>query len=149
VTWSPGTARLERRVAGEGPTTVRLAIDVGRPAFALDEAGEVDAAGRWRPIAAPRTWLEVVAAAAHTDVALVARVRFEIDPRVGAELLVDGVHRPEARTATGALAFEQALADGDALAFALAEPDGAGGLIVRHQLALVRQGADVAWRVRP
>ncbi|MDF1523402.1 MAG: CAP domain-containing protein, partial [Trueperaceae bacterium] len=149
VTWSPGATRLERPLDGPGPTTVRLAVDVGRPAFTLDEAGEVDAAGRWRPAAAPRTWLEVVAAEVRTDVVLVARVRFEFAPEVGAELIVDGVHHPEARSGEGALAFAGALADGEAIAFALAEPDGAGGLIVRHQMALVRQGADVAWRVRP
>ena len=139
VTWSSGTMRLERTVAAL-PATLRLAVDVGRPAFSVDESGAVDGAGLWRPGSAPRRWLEVSSTAAAPFVQTRVRVRIDVDPAVGAVLLVDGRHVPEAARAAGRLDVAVPLADGERVALALAEPLGDGRLRVRHALVAERRG---------
>jgi uncharacterized protein YkwD len=142
VTWTPGTMRLERTVAAL-PATLRLAVDVGRPAFSVDEAGEVDAAGVWRPGSAPRRWLEVASVEATPFVQTRVRVRFDVDPTIGAVLLVDGRPLPAASHDPGRLDAAVAIADGARVALALAEPLGDGRLQVRHALVAVRRGDGV------
>ena len=139
MTWTPGTVRLERTVAAL-PTRLRFAVDVGRPAFAVDESGALDGAGVWRAGAAPRRWLEVSSAAATPFVQTRARVRIDVDPEVGAVLLVDGRHVPEASLEPGRLDVAMPLADGARVALALAEPLGDGRLLVRHALVVERRG---------
>lgn len=143
VTWTPGPVRLERTVAAL-PATLRLAVDVGRPAFSVDEAGEVDGAGAWRAGSALRRWLEVASVAAAPVAETRARVRFDVDPAVGAVLLVDGRHVPQASQAPGRLDVAVPLADGARVALALAEPLGDGRLRVQHALVAVRRGDSVS-----
>lgn len=143
VTWTPGTVRLERTLAAL-PAALRLAIDVGRSAFSVDEAGEIDASGAWREGAALRRWLRVSATDATAVAVTSARVRFEVDPAVGAALLVDGRHVPDAARTPGWLDATLPLADGASVALALAEPLGDGRLLVRHALVVERRGDTLA-----
>ncbi len=143
VTWTPGTMSLDRTVAVL-PATLRLAIDVGRPAFSVDESGTVDDAGAWRASIAPRRWLEVSSAVAAPFVQTLVRVRFDVDPAVGALLLVDGRHVPQASREPGTLDVAVPIADGERVALALAEPLGDGRLLVRHALVAERRGGSVA-----
>ncbi|MFN2322887.1 MAG: CAP domain-containing protein [Trueperaceae bacterium] len=142
LTWTPGPVRLERTVAAL-PATLRLAVDVGRTAFSVDESGTVDDAGVWRAGSAPRRWLEVASSAAAPFVQTLVRVRFDVDPAVGAVLLVDGQHVPEASLEPGRLDAAVPLADGANVALALAEPLGDGRLRVRHALFAERRGDEV------
>jgi uncharacterized protein YkwD len=140
VTWTPGTLRLERTLAAL-PTTLRLAVDIGRPAYSVDEVGAVDGLGAWRPDAvAARRWLRVANVATTVEVEERLHVRFEVDPSIGAVLLVDGHHRPEASAAPGLLVASLPLADGGSVALALAEPLADGRLLIRHAFVARRHG---------
>jgi uncharacterized protein YkwD len=145
VTWTPGTTRVERTVAAL-PAALRLAVDVGRTAFSVDEAGSVDGSGAWRAGTAPRRWLRVTAAESTPVTEARVRLRFDVDPAVGAVLIVDGRPVPEAAQEPGRLDVAVPLADGASAALALAEPLGDGRLRVRHTLVVERRGDAVALR---
>jgi hypothetical protein len=137
-------------VIGSGPWPVRIGVRDGAGSYYLDEAGEVPSSGRWRPGVAPRRHLRVSGAEAARQTFTMVRLSFDAPTAPpGAALLVDGVHRPEASVEPGRFELELALADGDEIRLALAEPHGDGRLLVRHGLALQREGTELRWAARP
>jgi len=147
-----GAQRLEVAVATDGPWPVRIGVASGTPGrFALDEAGTVAVAGSWRPEpGAPRRLLRVAGAEAARERLERVAVRLELPsaPR-GVALLVDGVHRPDATAEAGRLAALLDLPDGASAWLALAEPDAAGRLRLRHGVTLARVGDALRWTARP
>jgi hypothetical protein len=147
-----GAQRLEVEVATDGPWPVRIGVASAAPGrFTLDEAGTVAVAGSWRPEpGAPRRHLRVAGTEAARARLERVEVRLELPsaPR-GVALLVDGVHRPDARSEDGRIAVLLDLADGGSAWLTLAEPDGAGRLRLRHGVALARVGDAFLWTARP
>lgn len=146
LTWHPGTQRLERSVAwdgrpADGAVRVRLGVDVGGASFLLDEAGlAVPGRGWLGDAAAPRRHVTVRAATVDDRTVERVRVALAAPPGVRAQLLVDGVHRPDARRSDGSLEAWLDVADGGRVALALAEPAGDGRLTVRHAFVVTRAG---------
>lgn len=143
-----GFQRLVADVALPGPWTVRIGLPAGTPGrFLLDEAGAVATSGRWRADDAPRGTLRVTASEAERVTREVVRLRLRSP--VDAELLVGGVHRPDANRGAGTVELDLELADGDAIDLALAERAGGDRLRVVHGFALRRTGREVVWEARP
>jgi hypothetical protein len=138
-------------VSGGGPWPVRIGVPNGSPGgYTLDEAGSVASSGRWRPDAAPRRLVRISGAEASRQARSLVRLVVDAPTApAGAALLVDGVHRPEAATAPGRFEIDLALPDGATVRLALAEPQGAGRLLVRHGFTLRRDGEELSWAARP
>jgi hypothetical protein len=145
-----GSQSYQVEVSAAGPWPVRIGVPNGLGGYTLEEAGSVAASGRWRPDGAPRRSLRVSGAeAARQRRSLVRLVVEAPGAPAGAALLVDGVHRPEAATSPGRFEIDLTLPDGAAVRLALAEPQGAGRLLLRHGFVLQRDGDDLRWAARP
>jgi hypothetical protein len=145
-----GAQSWQGEVIGSGPWPVRIGVRDGAGSYYLDEAGEVASSGRWRPGTAPRRHLRVSGAEAARQTSTMVRLSFDAPTAPpGAALLVDDVHRPEANVGAGRFELELALADGDEIRLALAEPHGDGRLLVRHGVTLQREGTELRWAARP
>jgi hypothetical protein len=146
-----GSQSFQVEVSGAGPWPVRIGLPHGlHGGYTLEEAGSVATSGRWRPDGAPRRSLRVSGAEAARQRSTLVRLVVEAPGApAGAALLVDGVHRPEAATAPGRFEIDLTLPDGAAVRLALAEPQGAGRLLLRHGFVLERAGDDLRWAARP